>query len=1207
MQLKKLVVSGFKSFADRVTLNFDDGITGIVGPNGSGKSNVIDAVRWVMGEQNAKHLRGQVATDIIFAGSDKRKALGMAEVTLVFDNASASPFCPPEYRHELEILLTRRLYVDGQREYFINKKPCRLKDIVGFFAASGLGGRSYSMIQQGQVDRILNAKPEDVREILEEAAGTMVFKNRRLAATKKLETTQENLSRIDDIIDELQRQVSALESQVAKAKQWQTLQDELKTTELKLFSQNFISFTARLQESSSKYEKDQDQLVETQRNLANLEVQAQKLQKDLAESDPELDQLREDISMLREQIARAEGTISSSMVAVESGEKRLIDMEQSLDNDQEGLELLRSAVEKNMTDYDQASTDLTSCQAMIETLRSDVEQVEESAHVFSNRSEDLDDQLRNLDRLLESNGLRCEAIERERQRISGDLKHRRDRFDNLTQELSGTDLELATANTSVETKQEHLDAILEEKQVFESRVLDITDKIEKSKQDKELLRESYLESKSQHQSLVLLEEASTSLAEILENVEAKQPSLLEGVSGILSDMLNYSDSSQTLPKSVQSGFESWAERLVIKNPQKLDEIAAFNSSFGLGSVAVSLLQVDKRFQTDIDNRLKPLGPYLRNTAGFEDIDLTPILERLFFLPKEYTLSELNQNIVPGLVIFTEDGLVCNGDFDFSISSLKQGQGRLSRRKEISRHEQIMTDTERDIQNCDASINDLLMQKEEVDESLVDAEERVEGANREALDAISLVQSLKQTSQHQQDLLSDAESTLNELNDRDKSLLQELAELGETRIKIGQEKEDLALELETLRDEYESIGERKDELNRMLQAREIEIGRLETRVSGLKENLDQNTAQLERAQGGMNKRQEERLEIENQIKEAELQKAQCHQEMETYLYRRDQLEEELNVRREKSSDILEGLKDVEAQLKEVRKQESELNTSLVKGQSEIDKLRSACKDLLAQSEEKYHVNLMDEAGEYDPEFDAQAASKIVQKIKAEIEGLGAINMIAIDEYNRLQERFQFIHGQREEVTGSIMLLEEAITEIEDTSREKFTEIFDVVNKNFQDLFPILFPGGEAKLHLTNPEDVLNAGVEIMVRMPGKTPRNMTLYSGGEKALTAISLIFALLKTKPTPFCFLDEVDAPLDEANVGRYNKVLTALADRFQFIVITHNRRTMEVLDQLYGVTMQEGGVSTVLGVDMKKDLPKHLQKAFKEEESRSVEGATQS
>ena len=1198
MQLKKLIVTGFKSFADRVTLNFDDGITGVVGPNGSGKSNVIDAVRWVMGEQNAKHLRGQVATDIIFAGSDKRKELGMAEVTLVFDNKDASPFSPPEYRHEPEISLSRRLYRDGQREYFINKKPCRLKDIVGFFANSGLGGRSYSMIQQGQVDRILNAKPEDVREILEEAAGTMVFKNRRAAAAKKLENTQENLSRIDDIVDELKRQLDALKGQVAKAEKWQGLSDELKTIEMALFRQNFLSFTGRLQELVTGQEKDQDQLILVQKNLVQLEVKVQNLQKDLAESDPELDQIREDISTLREQIVRAEGAISSAMATIEAGDQRLLDLQQSLDNDNEGLDLIKESVEKNMNAYDEANRDLENCRNALEGLRDELDQVDESAQVFGNRKEDLDDQLRNLERILESNEMRCEAIKKERTRIADDMQARSSRFDGLKTGILETEEELSKAQELADERQVVFDEALSRKQELESQLQSLDHELAHLRNQREDLREKWITAKSQRNALEALEAEATSLGDVVRLIEEQRPDLNYAVVGILSEMIRYTDDgSDRLPAAVKKNFELWSERLIVRDFDAMKSVASFLREQKIGSIAVSILEGPVLGSSAPG--LKPLRQYVSSEQGYEDLGIYKILDRLYFAEEGSNFHDVEGT----QVVFTESGLTCKNSFDFEVRGTIGAGGRLSRKEDIDRLLKEEAENQNLIESIDQNLEELNEKKINLKEWFEEAVEAVDSQNKETMEGLAKLQGLKQTLEHQQSLFGDAELTLEDYRKRDRELITELAELGEARIAIGQEKADLAVEAEGLSDESESILERKDEMSRMVQAREIEFGRLEAKVAGLKDTLAQATAQLERSEGGFEKRQNERLKIEEDIKKAEDQKALSHQEMEAYLGRRDVLEEELTVRREKSSDILEALKAVETELKEERKREASLNTDLVKNNAEIEKLRTASKDILAQAEEKYQIDLMNESIAYDPDFDAAENQKRASSLKGQISGLGAINMVAIEEYKRLSERYEFITLQREEVLSSILLLEEAICEIEETSKEKFESIFAVVNQNFQELFPILFPGGEAKLELTDQEDMLNAGVEIMVRMPGKMPRNMTLYSGGEKALTAISLIFALLKTKPTPFCFLDEVDAPLDEANVGRYNKVLTALSDRFQFIVITHNRRTMEVLDQLYGVTMQEGGVSTVLGVDMRKDLPKHLQKSFKEEEKR--EGAT--
>ena len=385
---------------------------------------------------------------------------------------------------------------------------------------------------------------------------------------------------------------------------------------------------------------------------------------------------------------------------------------------------------------------------------------------------------------------------------------------------------------------------------------------------------------------------------------------------------------------------------------------------------------------------------------------------------------------------------------------------------------------------------------------------------------------------------------------------------------------------------------------MQQARELDAAKSQARSQALKDNFNQLESQISRIETSLARKREDYALAEQEIETSKVTEQQSIQEIETYVYEKDTIDEELVVRRERNSEIIDALKDQEKDLKLAREKQSSIQGVKSKLTIEKERAQNAIDNLIAQCVEKYALDLCDLDVEFDEDFDSDKYGRQVSRLKSKIDGLGAINMMAIEEYEKLMERYEFLTGQKEEVIGSIMLLEVAISEIEETSREKFLATFHVINKNFQELFPVLFPTGEAKLELKEAEDgdVLNAGVEIMVRMPGKKPRSMNLYSGGEKALTAISLIFALLKTKPTPFCFLDEVDAPLDEANVGRYNLVLEKLSDRFQFIVITHNRRTMEVLDQLYGVTMQEGGVSTVIGVDMKKDIPEHLKKAFKQE-----------
>jgi chromosome segregation protein len=1209
MHLKKLIVSGFKSFADKVTLHFDEGITGIVGPNGSGKSNVIDAVRWVMGEQNAKHLRGEVATDIIFAGSDKRKPLGMAEVTLVFDNRDGSSFCPPEYRHEPEIAVSRRLYIDGEREYFINRKPCRLKDIVGFFATTGLGGRSYSMIQQGQVDRILNAKPEDVREILEEAAGTLIFKARRQAAQKKLETTRDNLKRIDDILSELSKQLDKLKEQVEKVEAWKSLTQALKDKELSLFSHNFRHFSTKLLDIAHQLDTDTDSEVRSLTELTGLEARVEELQSQLSESDPELDDMREEISHLREQIVRAEGTITASLKTLEQGQKRALDLEAAIREDQESLKQYETLVDQKTSDYGRIQTEVERLKDLLDSFQDEVDQVEEAAQVFENRRQDLEEEVRNLELLLESNRLRCESIERDRKRLLIEFQNHETRQQSLEQNFKGFEDKIEEARETLNHRQAGLDQELQLKQNLE---LDIQrrDEVLKDKyRQRDTHKDAYLQARARLSSLEEMEVAHNDLRSSLKALTDKHPEAKRLMKGTLTDFIGFQDSIQEWSPRAIHAFEKWSERLIVEDTRQLNDLIRLINQDQLASLAISVASLWDRNElqviADWADRYDalPCLDFLKVQTGVEGW-LQPLLKRLYYLP-QVTLGEDEIKSLPrGVVLFTAQGVLVQSRDELLVNGTA-AKGSLSRKTDIEQLARLLKDSEAALAAAQNEA-DVLDQKQIEDRlQLKELSDRLGTQNQDALQAMSQMQQVLNQQNHVKELMEQNRHRLQELDQREKELLRELEQLGETRLSLGQEKEIQQSELESLQDEFSSIGDRRDEVMRVHQQRQLEVAKLETRAHGVKESMEQNRQQLERLQAAVSKRYQEKARIEAEFDQAEVAQAQATQEIEVYIRRREELEEHLAVRREHSAGVIEELRVIEGRLREAREQQMEIQKVKSKKTVELERLKQVSRGLLDQAREKYQVDLMQFEYQEDPHFDTDKTNREISKLRGQLEVMGAINMVAIEEYERISKRHEFIEAQKEEVLGSILLLEEAIDEIEETSKDKFLATFEVVNQNFTDLFPILFPGGEARLELTS-EDALTAGVEIMVRMPGKKPRSMNLYSGGEKALTAISLIFALLKTKPTPFCFLDEVDAPLDEANVGRYNKVLEALAHRFQFVVITHNRRTMEVLDQLYGVTMQEGGVSTVVGVDMRKDLPAHLQKAFKQEEpKRAVAGAS--
>ncbi len=1208
MHLKRLVVSGFKSFADKVTLNFDRGITGIVGPNGSGKSNVIDSVRWVMGEQNAKYLRGQVATDIIFAGSDKRKALGMAEVTLVFDNSDASAFCPPEYRHEPEISLSRRLYVDGQREYFINKKPCRLKDIVGFFATTGLGGRSYSMIQQGQVDRVLNAKPEDVREILEEAAGTLVFKARRQAAAKKLETTGENLKRIEDIIAELAKQLTTLENQVEKARTWKQLSTDLREKELGLFAHNYVKLQETFTKLTQENDAEIDREVEFMGQVAHWEARVEELQGILSESDPELDEIREQVSSIREQIVRKESSITSAMAIIDQGQKRLREIDTELEESSDNLRALEEQVAAATERLDAAQGDRERLQDELAALQEEVDRVGESEQVFESRVSEMEDEQRRLDHLLQSNALRCEAIERDRKRVSQDMARYQERIETLQHEMAAVNKGLEVAQEKVRQYQDGLETEVSLKQTKENLLEEVLSEISSFEEKRDALKERYFSARARLGSLQEIESSTNDI----HDVEAKLLDAGAGsdLLGVLSDRLELNAHASNVVKPVLAAFDRWAERLLVDAYSGLNNVLKTSANIDLGGFQVSVLSSAEHFDAaEVRAWAEQYGA--KAASSFIDVKggdtrIAGLVNRLYCLERDELSEGVLESLPRGIVVFTSSGVCFADTSDFKVGRLT-GQGSLSRRAEIETLAAELTTTEADMETIQLQLMELEEAEQKARAELKELDTLLQSKNKDLFKVMSELQSIAQQHSHKQELLNDARQQSAQCEEQGRLFIKEIEDLGKSRLSIGQEKDRLEDEIETLRSDSSSILEQSEEVRRQYDAKNLELAKYDARSQAMLENYEQSKDQLERLKGSFSRRNEEKERIRVDLEQCRENEIKFKDEIQELIERREAFEEQLNKKKEEHAGILEEMQVVESRLKEAHKKQVEAQETKARRTIALERAKMEIQTIEEQTMEKYHLEIGSYEFERDHKFDIEKSTREISRLRGKMDGMGAINMMAIEEYERLTQRYNFITQQREEVIGSIRLLEEAIMEIEETAKEKFLATYHVINQNFADLFPILFPTGEAKLHLTNEEDPLNSGVDILVRLPGKKQASMTLFSGGEKALTAISLIFALLKTKPTPFCFLDEVDAPLDEANVGRYNKVLEALSDRFQFIVITHNRRTMEVLDQLYGVTMQEGGVSKVVGVDMKKDLPAHLQKAFKQEKTkeRAVEGAS--
>ena len=955
MLLKKIHISGFKSFADKITIPFDEGITGIVGPNGSGKSNVIDAVRWVMGEQNARNLRGKVATDIIFAGSESRKALGMAEVTLIFDNSKESTFCPPEYRHEPEISLTRRLYVDGQREYLINRKSCRYKDIVSFFSTTGLGGRSYSMIQQGQVDRILNAKPEDVRIILEEAAGTLVFKTRRDEALKKLDQTRENLSRIEDIVEELDRQQRSLESQMEKAKKWKEFTTELRSKELQVLSESFQSLNEKrreLQETINNHSATEAELLA---DLAKLEAEHQEIQQSLDTADPDLEGLREEVSTIREQIARAENMIFNCGERTERGKVRLEELTTEIDSDSSNLHVIEEQVAASTTEVNLAQNKAEELRQLIDSFQDQVDAVDEEAQAFQNRIEDYQDELRNVDRLLESNSLRCEAINREREKLVDEIRQAEERHATLSRDLSSTEEVVNEAEAKVAEKQAGLDEEVRHKNELEQALKARKDEIKQGLEERDSRREVYFTTRARITSLQELEETATDVASTVTELRQSDESFTALTAGLLTDFITFGETADELPPHARTCFEQWSERLLVEDLSGLNELVRLAHRCEVSSFPVSLLS-----DLESDNRdsirswaescdAVPMHTFIKTTKDHPK--LNNLLDRIYLL-ESVSLSAEDINRLPeGAIVFTAQGLCCSHRDEFVIGHSHESRGILSRKSEI---EQLMTElksVEADLAAGQAQVDQLETQQREDELKRSEIEERLQGQNSDVLEVLGDLQGAQQALAHKKDLLNSTNELLESSRTADQKLVSELAEHGEARLELGGEQERIKEELASLQEESGSIEEKRTEVFRQHEGRKLDLAKSEARAQALQQSFDQTRQQLDRIQEVLTRRYDEKSRIESDIEQAAADESRSKEEIEQLLSKRETKEAELTVKREENAAVLDSMKEVDGKLREIREKSQTEQSAINTKKLSLERVQMTLETVTAQAQER----------------------------------------------------------------------------------------------------------------------------------------------------------------------------------------------------------------------------------------------------------------
>ncbi len=1185
MRIKRLDITGFKSFMDRVVISFDDGVTGVVGPNGCGKSNVVDAIRWAMGEQSAKNLRGRGMEDVIFNGSETHAPLSMAEVTLTF-SIEEGDVMPESLAGLPEVAVTRRLFRSGESEYQINKTTCRLLDITELFLGTGVGTRAYSIIEQGRVGQIVSARAEDRRSIIEEAAGVTKYKARRRAAERKMEYTQQNLLRVTDIVSELERRLDSLERQAKKAEKYKRLKTEMRDIELHFSSHRWLELQSQKKVLEAK-------LAELNADERSTWDQVKALETDIAErraaleSDSQaLEQMSADVFAIESQVQLDAQSIAHWQEDLVSTKARVAQAEAEL------AEVLER----------KAEAEAGKAAGLLELDRMGVASKEDEVSLQVKEEE-----LRRNSELVIEVGARLEEDRLSLVEIATRVANHESKLQGLQQrnaELAERQERLRVELEALRAEEAQLDAARKEvlERVEQARQLSIELSQRRGEEEATLqqVREHFAENEvmvtAVREELADKRSRLSSIEEISRNYDgfdrgvravmthAGPEPRLNGVFGLVSDIVSAPSEHE---QAIEAALGERLQHVIVETPERGYELLEYLKSTQDGrstllavpretpeplaplemaeviGMALSLVQVS-------DETLRPVvAQLLSGVAVVHDLESA---RRCAALCPAYTFVTLEGDVVrPGGVM---TGGVMEGP----------AVGALQKKREIG-------DLQADVARLEERYNELITRHYELQKQMGQSEGVLKGIEKNThAEEVQLAG-------HEKDLHS-AGSGLVKLRDRIAGVQAEIdqleasksgleyelessrgevmhgqtdRELREDRVKLMTAEREtleqkiaaLSAEVTTLKVKCASVSERGDAARQRVDALSAQVEELTERAGRLAQGRDDGLLHLGHLEERMAETATERTERQEKHAAA---KAELDGRKTAHAERSAKVSDDENVLRELRGKI-DGLSQG---LTSMSLQEKELSLEL--------------EHLVASVAERFQTNLVEAVHQFHlvPQLGAEAQEKL-KDLRGQLERMGEVNVTAIEEHQEIRDRFAFLSKQKVDLEDSLAQLRDAIEKIDETSRQRFKETFDIVNEKFQAVFPRLFGGGRASLLMTPPAGPgEEPGVEILAQPPGKKLQNVNLFSGGEKALTAVALIFAIFLIKPTPFCLLDEVDAPLDEGNVGRYNEMVREMSKGSQFILITHNKRTMEVSDTLYGVTMEEPGVSKLVSVKLK-------------------------
>ena len=1180
MYLKRLELQGFKSFADKTVLEFMPGITSVIGPNGSGKSNISDSIRWVLGEQSMKSLRGAKSLDIIFAGTQNRKSLGFAEASLVFDNSDGA--LPIEYT---EVTVTRKIYRSGETGYFINKVPCRLKDVLELFMDTGIGKDGYSIIGQGKIDEILSNKSEDRRNIFEEAAGIVKYRTRKQESEKKLERTKLNLLRINDILSEIETNIEPLKAQSEKAKKYLNIREELKNIEIGLFLYNIEKYKKELEEIVKDEEIYNSQLSDEEGKLERIKQLKEELKNEIDEITLKIEEMsnigfesQKEIEMLNSDINVANTRIANNKENAVRYEKEIEEAKQKLERLKEEIEQKKQKRENLKENKIKYQTELEGKEAELAKLTKTLSDKELEIEGYKQTVETNTDKKYELQSEINTQEINHENYEKRQKQIKNEIT-------NYISELDSTRLqkeEIAKGFYEIEGKRNKIVSNLEEinskKEEADKKIKAYETNIN-AYQSEERIKQSKLkfliETEKEKEGYI---KSVKSLLKDCENIKE----LGKGMHGVLANIIEVPEQYQT---AIEMCLGASLQNIVTETEEDAKKLVEHLRKNNLGRASfLPITSVRGRKLDKIKGHEKGVigiaSDLVKYNKKYEQI-ITNLLGRTVVVDNMDTAIKVAKQNGYTFRIITTQGDVINPSGAITGGSVaKKTVNILGRGREIEK-------LEKEIANLKSKIEAIIKEKEQYEESIEDIIENATSLEKELQEIDITYATEKQKLVSVEENISKIELRLNKLKEESNSLetekensINKKEEIQKDIIELNEETEKLS----KIINEYVELNKDNqkyiDDLNFDITNLKISVSSFDESESSIEEIQERINGEIETTNISI-KNKEEQIE---QIKQDNFNLGQSIEEIQ-----------------EKIATIKEEVKNSGSKIEELKSKRIEKNEKLSKQENETTEKFKVIEDLKAQivkidvkktkheDEINAIINKMWEEYELTPNAvqdykkpeNVALTQKNVNSLRRELRELGSVNIDSIEEYKTMKERYDFMSEQRVDLEDTMAKLRKIIADMTQTMKEQFRTQFAIINKNFAEVFKELFGGGNASLKLEDEENILECGIDINVQPPGKKLQNMMLLSGGEKAFTAIALLFAILKINPAPFCVLDEIEAALDDVNVYRFAEYLKKFSSNTQFLVITHRKGTMEAADTVYGVTMEENGISKLLSMKL--------------------------